>query len=72
MNWPEEKLTPKEAADFLGVTTETLSVWRCDKRYDLPYIKIGSKVFYLKSDVENFIKSRRICKYEDSKNERTE
>jgi hypothetical protein len=35
-------LTEDEAADILGVTPQTLSVWRCTKRYPLPFIKAGS------------------------------
>lgn len=51
-------ITPNETASILGVTTETLSVWRCTSRYKLPFVKIGSKVFYKESDIENFITVR--------------
>ena len=47
-------------AEILGVKPETLVVWRCTKRYDLPYVKIGRKVFYQEGDVKNFIESRLI------------
>ena len=35
-------LTPIEVAKLLGVTVETLNVWRCTHRYNLSYVKIGS------------------------------
>lgn len=31
---------------LLGVKDGTLAVWRCTKRYPLPYYKIGSNVRY--------------------------
>lgn len=51
-------MTPKEVADYLGVSTETLNVWRCTKRYNLPYIKAGRLVRYRIEDVECFVASR--------------
>ncbi len=47
-----------EAADFLGVTKETLAVWRSTKRYDLPYVKMGRSVKYKVEHLESFINSR--------------
>lgn len=54
----ENLLTPTEVADHLGVTVGTLSVWRCNGRYDLPYVKIGRRVMYRLEDVSSFIESR--------------
>jgi predicted DNA-binding transcriptional regulator AlpA len=53
-------LSPLEAARLLQVSTNTLAVWRCEKRYRLPYVKIGSLVRYRQVDVETFIQSRRL------------
>lgn len=51
-----ELLNPVEAATMLGLKPETLTVWRCTRRYPLPYVKIGSRrVMYRRSDVEAFI-----------------
>lgn len=55
-----DRLTSKEAANVLGVSEDTLAVWRCTKRYPLPYVKIGRKVFYRGSDLDVFIKSRTV------------
>ncbi|WP_418358455.1 helix-turn-helix domain-containing protein [Shewanella basaltis] len=48
-------LTPAEVARHLGVTAGTLSVWRCTGRYPLNFIKVGRRVMYRQSDVENFV-----------------
>lgn len=54
------RLTSKQAAEILGVSIDTLAVWRCTKRYPLPYVKIGRKVFYRAEDLENFIEARTV------------
>jgi len=53
-------LTRKEAAEFLGIKEDTLAVWACNKRYNLPMIKVGRLVKYRISDLEVFIKARTI------------
>jgi len=55
-----DRLTTKETANILGVTPETLSVWRCTKRYPLPYIKMGRLVYYRGSDIKKFIEDRTV------------
>jgi hypothetical protein len=63
-------LTPNEAAEWLGVTSGTLAVWRSTKRYSLDHIKIGYAIRYRAEDVaaflnvprkeiENFVEERR-------------
>ena len=54
-----DRLSNKEAAEYLGVATNTLNVWRTINRWpDLPYIKIGNKIFYRKTDVDKFLDAR--------------
>ena len=48
----------KETADILGVSTGTLSVWRSTGRYRLPFIKVGRKVRYRRSDLLAWLESR--------------
>jgi hypothetical protein len=49
------------AADFLGLASgKVLTVWRCTKRYDLPYIKVGGKVLYDVDDLLAFLESRKV------------
>ncbi len=57
-------LTRKEAAEYLGVTPQTLAIWACVKRYNLPYVKIGRLVKYRRSDLENFINQQTITQGE--------
>ncbi|MDZ4145690.1 MAG: helix-turn-helix domain-containing protein [Burkholderiales bacterium] len=47
-----------ESAQFLGVKPTTLQIWRCTKRYPLPYIKVGRLVRYRQSDLEAFLNLR--------------
>jgi len=53
---------PGKAADFLGVSKETLAVWRCTKRYPLPYVKVGRLVKYREADLTAFVESRRVLR----------
>jgi excisionase family DNA binding protein len=57
-------LTREEAAGYLGVTSRTLAVWACVKRYNLPYVKVGRLVKYRRNDLDNFISRRTICQQE--------
>lgn len=51
-------LTPEQVADLLGVTPHTLAVWRCERRYNLPYVKVGRLVRYHADAVERFLMER--------------
>jgi hypothetical protein len=50
-------LNPREAASLLHMAPATLAIWRCRKRYDLAYLKVGRKVLYRRSDLEAFLQS---------------
>lgn len=56
--FPSNLMTPEQVADYLGVSVETLNVWRCTKRYNLPYVKAGRLVRYRLQDIEAFVTSR--------------
>lgn len=64
MQFPKEELyketllTRKQAAEFLGVKEHTLAVWACNKRYTLPYVKVGRLVKYRYSDLLHFVEQR--------------
>ena len=59
-------LTTKEAADFLGIPARTLENWRCNQRYNLPYIKIGRIIRYRMIDLVAWINSSRVSNQEDT------
>lgn len=48
-------LSRKEAAKYLGISEQTLAIWKCTKRYDLPFVKIGRLIKYKKADLDAFI-----------------
>jgi predicted site-specific integrase-resolvase len=51
-------LSPEQVADILGVSKQTLAVWRCEQRYPLTYVKVGSRVRYRPVDVQQFMTAR--------------
>ena len=58
-----ELLTPKEAAEMLKVSPDTLEGWRA-KRTGPPWTKLGdgkrSPVRYRRSDLEAYLKAREM------------
>lgn len=54
----DDLLTPREAAKILGVSAQTLAVWRCERRYNLHYVKIGACVRYRRSELTRFIEQQ--------------
>ena len=48
------------AAQTPGIKVQTLAAWACNKRYELPYIKIGRRVMYSPADIEAFIEKNRV------------
>lgn len=57
---PDPLLDEKQAAAALGVSANTLQVWRCTRRYPLAYVKIGRNVRYRASAVEAFLQARTV------------
>lgn len=53
-------LTNEEAADYLGVASNSLAVWRTTKRYTIPYVKVGRLVKYRIVDLDAFLESRTV------------
>jgi len=49
-----------QAADYIGVTPRTLEVWRCTKRYSIPFVKVGRLVRYRQSALDAFLASRTV------------
>jgi hypothetical protein len=59
-NFETERLNRPQAAQYLGVSREFLELDVVNKRHKIPYIKIGSKVYYLKSDLDSWLLSRKV------------
>jgi len=55
----QKLVSEKEACKILDCRPNTLAVWRTNKRYDLPFYKIGRLVKYKISDLEEFIQEGR-------------
>lgn len=51
----EKFLTPREAAEYLGIHINTLARWRYLKTSSLPYVKMETVIKYRLSDIEDFI-----------------
>lgn len=54
----EKMLTQKEVAEILGTTTGTLNTLRWQKKLDIPYYRVGSKILFKKEDLENWLKGK--------------
>lgn len=55
----QSRFSHKDAAEYLGIATQTLYNWR-NKRRGPDYVLMGRKVIYLKTDLDHFIESKRI------------
>ncbi len=53
-------LTRCQAAEFLKVKPQTLAVWACHKKFNLPYVKVGRGVRYSLEDLEKWLESRKV------------
>ena len=53
-------LTRKEAAAYLHIKPQTLAVWATERRYPLPYVKVGRAVRYKRTDLARFLVSRTV------------
>jgi len=47
------------AAAYLGLKPTTLQDWRTRGTVQLPYVKVGSRVFYRQVDLDSFLESRK-------------
>ncbi len=55
---PADLLTPEQVATALGLSHRTLAAWRSSGRNPLPYLKIGGRVRYRRSDVTAWLESQ--------------
>ena len=57
----DELLDEKATAAILDVSISTLQVWRCTKRYPLPYVRVGRNIRYQRSAILAFIAARTVA-----------
>lgn len=55
------RMTAKEAASYIGCSENTLKVWRCTKRHNIPFYRLGRSVFYKQQDLDDWIESKRVA-----------
>lgn len=56
-----DRLTPRQAAEFLSVTTRTLEKWRSNHRENSPpYTKLVGRVFYSRSKLQEWLKRQEV------------
>lgn len=55
---PHQLLDRSGAAEYLGISPQTLAIWASTRRYGLPFVKIGRRVKYRVTDLDSFIESR--------------
>ena len=61
LTYPQSNLlTRDQAANYLGVTPQTLAVWACTGRYNLLFVKVGRLVKYRKDDLDAFVAKRTV------------
>ena len=53
-------LSNRQAAEYIGITPHTLEMWRCNKRFLIPYIKLGGMVRYRLSSLDKFLLQQTI------------
>lgn len=54
-NPQSERFSRDKAAEYLGLKPQTLAVWACTGRHNLPFVKFGRKVFYQKDVLDAFL-----------------
>jgi predicted site-specific integrase-resolvase len=53
-----ELFDPTDAANYLGLAVQTLSRWRVEGGGP-PFLKLGSRIRYMRSDLEAFCNARK-------------
>lgn len=51
-------ISPKELSKYINISVGTLAVWRTNRTYDLPYVKIGGRIMYPAQQVNEWLAIR--------------
>lgn len=53
-------LDTDKASEYLGVAAQTLKNWRSSRKHGPAFIRVGGRVFYLQSDLAEYLRQRRV------------
>ena len=54
----EDLINETQAAEILGLKAGTLRIWRSNGRYRLPFVKVGSRVRYRRTELARWLEAR--------------
>lgn len=60
LHFSTDRLTRKEAAEYLGVSKVFLAQDATTRRHGVPFFKLGAKVFYTRTDLDEWLTARRV------------
>lgn len=49
-------LNTEQVAQILGIKPSTLENWRCTKRVQIPFVRIGRSIRYRQADIQTLVK----------------
>jgi len=53
-----DRLSRKEAAEYLGVKPETLAAWAATGRHSLPFTRVGGRIIYSRAELDRWMAER--------------
>lgn len=57
----QDMLVPSlAAAGLIGIKQQTLALWRCERKHNLPYIKSGRRIHYRLGDLRRFVERQEL------------
>lgn len=58
-DFSKDRMTTKEAADYLGMSEGTIENWRYNGLSTLPFYKVGGRVYYRKTDIDKWLEGNK-------------
>lgn len=59
-NKKRELLSSADAAAYLGLSPDSLTVMRCRGSVTIPYYKVGRRVMYDRAELDAWLEDRRV------------
>jgi excisionase family DNA binding protein len=57
---PHPLYSSRDAANYLGIAGGTLEIWRCTKRHQIPFIRVGRLIKYRKVDLDAWLDAQTV------------